>query len=220
MISHESIYKYIYSIHGQKIKLFRSLMYQRPKRQYHFARKHHLKVPDQFLIANRPEFINSREQFGHFEGDLTFLKGSNSANLLVLLERVTRKTFIFKNNNKKSISTMNKIYSVFNQLPLTSRQTITFDNGTEFRKFGVLQIIGTKTYFCKPAAPWQKGAIERVNAQLHKFIPKSTNILNLDEISVIHAQDQLNNLPRKCLNYLTPEEMWVKYCSSTVALQT
>ena len=186
-------------------------MYRRPKRHVHHGRKHRVPLADKHLLANRPEAINSREEFGHFEGDLTFFKGSNSTNLLVLVERLTRKAFIIKNNNKQAIATMNNIYSTMNKLPAQARKSITFDNGSEFRRFGLLSLADISVYFCKPASPWQKGQVERLNAQLHKYIQKSSDIRKIDPSLVIQAQDKLNNLPRKKLNFLTPNEAWDYY---------
>jgi IS30 family transposase len=219
-LSHESIYKFIYSVEGQLAKLYQHLMFKRPKRNIHYGRKHRMQMPDQYKIINRPEVINSRTEFGHYEGDLTFMKGSQSSNLLVLIERVTRKSFIIENSNKQSISTMHKIYSTLASLPSNMRKSITFDNGSEFKRFGCLSFIGVKVYFCKPASPWQKGQVERLNAQLHKYIPKTSDIRSVTKSQVLAAQDKLNNLPRKVLGYLTPNEAWAIHSITSVALQT
>ena len=218
-ISHESIYKFIYSIEGQLARLYKCLMYQRPKRQIHFSRKHRVPIPEQYHINMRPEMINKRQEFGHFEGDLTFFKGSNSSNLLVLIERLTRKAFIIKNHNKRSIATMNKIYATIANTNNKMCKSITFDNGSEFKKFGILSLSGIKVYFCKPASPWQKGQVESLNAQIHKYIKKSSDIRLVNDADVIEAQNKLNNLPRKILNFLTPNEAWAIYSKHTVALQ-
>ena len=84
-ISHEALYQYIYSYQGQKQKLYQHLMLARPKRQLKYSRRKRI-VPDIYKIANRPKSINNRSEFGHFEGDLTFFKGSKSGNLSVLVE--------------------------------------------------------------------------------------------------------------------------------------
>jgi IS30 family transposase len=55
-------------------------------------------IPERVSIHARPEAINKRSEFGHFEGDLTFCKGNRSVNLLILTERVTKMSFIIKNN--------------------------------------------------------------------------------------------------------------------------
>jgi IS30 family transposase len=219
-ISHEAIYQFIYSPEGSKLRLYEHLMYRRERRCIHHNRRHRVRVAPQHSITQRPEIIGNKVEFGHFEGDLTFLKGSNSANFLVLIEKLSRKSFIAKNNNNSSIGIMNKIHSMLKVLPNHARKSITFDNGSEFKKFGILSIAGIHSYFCKPSSPWQKGQVERLNAQLHKFINKSSNIKSVTDDLVRAAQDKLNNLPRKVLKFLTPNEFWDTCMNSNVALQT
>ena len=87
-------------------------------------------------------------------------------------------------------------------------KSITFDNGGEFTQFGLLSLQNIQTYFCDPGAPYQKGQVERTNASLHKFIPKKTDFNQITQEQIIYANDKLNNLPKKCLNFLTPNEAW------------
>jgi len=107
---------------------------------------------------------------------------------------------------KASKNVMTKIASQVKKIP--SAKSITFDNGGEFSQFGLLSIYGIQTYFCDPGAPYQKGQVERTNVSLHKFIPKKTDFNNITEEQIQYANDKLNNLPRKCLNFLTPNEAW------------
>ena len=207
-ISHETIYQYIYSYLGQKLKLYQHLMLARPKRQLKYSRKKRI-LPDIYKISNRAEYINNRSEFGHFEGDLTFFKGSKNGNISVLVERLSRKAFLIKNNNKTSKNVMLKIASKTKTLPAI--KSITFDNGGEFTQFGLLSLQGIHTYFCDPGAPYQKGQVERTNVSLHKFIPKKYDFNNITEQQVEFANNKLNNLPRKCLNFLTPNEAWDIY---------
>ena len=114
---------------------------------------------------------------------------------------------------------MNKIYATIANTNNKMCKSITFDNGSEFKKFGILSLSGIKVYFCKPASPWQKGQVESLNAQIHKYIKKSSDIRLVNDADVIEAQNKLNNLPRKILNFLTPNEAWAIYSKHTVALQ-
>lgn len=204
-ISHETLYQYIYSYPGQKQKLYQHLMLARPKRQLKYSRRKR-SVPEIHKIKNRPEYINNRSEFGHFEGDLTFFKGSRNGNISVLVERLSRKTFLIQNNTKSSKNVMIKIARQAKDIP--EIKSITFDNGGEFSQFGLLSINGIQTYFCDPGAPYQKGQVERTNVSLHKFIPKKTDFNTITENQIQYANDKLNNLPRKCLNFLTPNEAW------------
>lgn len=207
-ISHETIYQYIYSYLGQKLKLYQHLMLARPKRKMKYTRRKRI-LPDIYKISNRAEYINNRSEFGHFEGDLTFFKGSKNGNISVLIERLSRKAFLIKNNNKTSKNVMLKIAQKAKTLSVI--KSITFDNGGEFTQFGLLSLQGIHTYFCDPGAPYQKGQVERTNVSLHKFIPKKTDFINITEQHIEYANDKLNNLPKKCLNFLTPNEAWDIY---------
>ncbi len=207
-VSHETIYQYIYSHLGQKQKLYQYLMLARPKRQLKYSRRKRI-LPDIYKISNRPEYINNRSEFGHLEGDLTFFKGSKNGSISVLVERLSRKSFLIKNNNKTSKNVMMKIAAKTKDI--SAVKSITFDNGGEFTQFGLLTLQNIHTYFCDPGAPYQKGQVERTNVSLHKFIPKNTDFNTITESKVQYANDKLNNLPKKCLNFLTPNEAWDIY---------
>jgi IS30 family transposase len=107
---------------------------------------------------------------------------------------------------------MLKIASKTKTLPAI--KSITFDNGGEFTQFGLLSLQGIHTYFCDPGAPYQKGQLERTNVFLRQFIPKKTDFNNITEQQVEFGNSKINNLPRKCLNFLTPNEAWDKYHNS------
>jgi len=139
----------------------------------------------------------------------------------VLVERQTRKAFVIKNLNKRSASTIMNIYRFVKSMPKGLVKSITFDNGSEFSGFGLLSTLGVKAYFCNPSSPWQKGQVERLNALLHKFIPKSTPFSNITDSMLAETQNKLNDLPKKVLSNLTPNELWFTTINSlNVALQT
>ncbi len=114
---------------------------------------------------------------------------------------------------------MNKVAKIIASVPSNLCKSITFDNGSEFKKFGILNFINTDVYFCKRASPCQKGEVDRLNAHLHKYIPKNSDIRSISEAQVLDAQDKLNNLPRKILNFLTPNESSNIATAIPVALQ-
>ena len=219
-ISHESIYQFIYSLEGNKMKLYQCLMYKRENRQGHFSRMKRSIIAPEHQISSRPEYINNRSSFGHFEGDLTFLKGSNSTNILTLIERNSRKVCLMKNDNKSSNTTICNLIKQIKSLPANAMKSVTFDNGGEFRRFASLGLMGVKVYFCDPHSPWQKGSIERMHASLHKFISKRSDIRIISNHHIKYAEDKLNSMPRKILNFLTPNEVWDIQQNLPVALHS
>ncbi len=103
-LSHETIYQYVYSPEGQDQQLGRHLPERRRKRRPRYARKpRRLDFPIECAIRHRPDSINSRSDFGHWEADLMiFRKEHGSANMATVVERKSRYTVLFRNNDRRS----------------------------------------------------------------------------------------------------------------------
>lgn len=87
-------------------------------------------------------------------------------------------------------------------------KTITFDRGKEFSRYEQIEKeLNCKTYFCDPYCAWQKGTNENTNGLLREFYPKGMDLSNVDEEELQYNLDLLNNRPRKCINYKTPNEV-------------
>lgn len=209
-VSSETIYRFVYSNEGRAKELYRCLLKGRPRRGLVCGRKQNRgRLLDRTPLVERPEIANTRVEFGHLEGDLTFFKGSRSENLAVIVERKSRTVTLFKNPSKKTLFVVKNFFNNLAQMPRDARKSITFDNGTEFAKHTLLKKgLGMATYFCDPHSPWQKGQVERTNAQLHRFIPKSSDLKDLSKGDLCKIQDLLNSIPRKCLGFKTPAEVF------------
>ena len=86
-------------------------------------------------------------------------------------------------------------------------QTITTDNGSENSDHkNWTKQIRAQVYFCNPYHSWEKGSIENVFTRVRRFIPKGTSIDTISKQQAKAIQNKLNNTPRKCLNYQTPNE--------------
>lgn len=220
-ISHESIYQYCYDDKNKDLRWYLFLASKRKKRLQAYARKpRKVLIPRRTSIHERPEIINKRLEFGHFEGDLTFCKGDRSVNLLVLTERITKMSFLVKNNSKHATEVGKNCFNALAKISSGARKTITFDNGLEFVNHTLLMdFLEMDTYFCDKRSPWQKGQVEKINAMLHRFIPKSSSLLGFDEFSLTQIQNKFNNIPRKILGYKTPTELFNQYLGG-VALRT
>lgn len=66
--------------------------------------------------------------------------------------------------------------------------------------------MGVKAYFANPYHSWERGTNENTNGLLRRFFPKGTNFLTLTKEEVNKAVERINNRPRKCLNWKTPQE--------------
>ena len=216
--SHETIYQFVYSSTGKELSLYPYLRYRQAKRGQIYGRKYRSEtIADRISIHDRSNDIDQRIEPGHFEGDLTFFHGNRSANLTVLVDRMTRFTLLAKNTSKQSDEVIERI---INALSKTNCKSITFDNGTEFVRHTRLRShLGVQTYFCDPGSPWQKGTVENTINRLHRYIPKGGNILEWSDNEIQEIASKLNHTPRKILGFLSPFEV---FCgkNQSGALQT
>jgi len=197
--SHETIYRYIYSEQGMATGLPQLLAKRKPKRGRKPTRK--LRgIPHATPIAQR---IAPRSQLGHWEADLVLFGFNSTQNITTLVERNTRYTAALLNHGKYAQPIMERIAQWLETLPRKAKQSLTFDRGTEFSKHHKLDV---ETYFCDPGSPWQKGTNENTNGRLRRFLPKKMNTQNLTQQMLDMIVETMNNTPRKCLNYQTPNE--------------
>lgn len=221
-ISHEAIYQFIYGNEGQRLGLYKFLLRARPKRGLVHGRKSQkAKIPDRVSIHDRPAHIETREEFGHLEGDLTFFTDNQSMNLGVVVERKTRLVQLIKNESKHAAIVMRGMFNKLAELPNVARRSITFDNGLEFVKHTALKkFMDMNTYFCDKHSPWQKGQVEQTNSMLHRYLPKNSNLKEVTHEQIKFVESKLNSRPRKCLGFKTPAEAFSEELSKFVALQT
>ncbi|HAT9282230.1 TPA: IS30 family transposase [Legionella pneumophila subsp. pneumophila] len=206
----ETIYRYVYQSNDKA--LYHSLTFKKPKRQKLFRRKHRAcRYGNPYLITKRPEEIDTRARFGHWEGDTIEFKGNKSEVVTTLVERKTRMVFLIKNKSKHSRGVMEKINTKFEGLPKKMMKTITFDQGSEFADHQYLEEhMRCEVYYCEAHSPWQKGSNENMNGRLRKYLPKNAkiNLITQEELDVIAAK--MNRCPRKCIGYKTPNELFIQ----------
>ena len=163
------------------------------------------------LINNRPDVINKREEFGHWEGDLMMFKQGIKSNLITLRERKTRFIIAIKNLNKTASGTALTLISTIKNIKQHIK-SITFDQGSEFVKYQwIKDCIDTDIYFCKPASPYQKGAVENANGVIRAELPREYDIAKLRQKHIAELISEINCRPLKCLNYKTPQEMFTNF---------
>jgi len=75
-----------------------------------------------------------------------------------------------------------------------------------------------KVYFADKHSPWQKGAVENMNGLLRQYLPKGESLghYTKDQLHVI--AEKLNNRPRECLGWRTPNEAWAETAKQNVHL--
>ncbi|WNY23100.1 IS30 family transposase ISMae39 [Methanimicrococcus hongohii] len=201
--NYESIYQYIYKVEQNLIGCLARRHRRRKKRGLKKERRIG-KIPDRVSIEDRPKIVDERSEFGHWEID-TVVSRESKACLMVAVERKSRFMIIRKLNDKSTKEMMDKAIEFFKTLPENMRKTITFDNGTE--NAGHMRLkdeLNMDTYFCRPYHSWEKGTVENSIGLIRRQCPKKTNFAYVSIEELDKLEKQINNRPRKCLNYMTP----------------
>jgi len=220
IISHESIYRFIYHRTAQKDYWHRLL----PRHKLTRGRRGRRGSPASFIkhrrpITERPAEVEGRQVPGHWEADF-MLFARYGQGLLVLHERQTRFSIVRHPVDRKAVLTASTIGHELGDLPPAMRKTISFDNGTEFAEHHRLhETLGVQTFFCDPHSPWQKGGVENSIGRLRRSLPRKTDLNCITAAQLQRHVRRLNDTPRKCLDFKTPAEAFSKL-KSTVALQS
>jgi IS30 family transposase len=212
-ISHESIYRFIYAqIRRTNDGARRNYL---PRRKYRRGRQGRRQrsaddlIKGRVSLALRPPGVATRRTFGHWEGDsMAFATPGQTA--LVALERKSRLLLAARQPGKASQPVAEQLRDWFAPLDRRLRRSITFDNGTEFARHLVLtDQLAVQTFFCDPHSPWQKGGIENAIGRLRRALPRKTNLDTIDHQLFAAAIAAYNHMPRKCLQFRTPAEVFL-----------
>ena len=219
VISHESIYRFVYHRSAQKDYWHRLLPRAKSRRgRYRIqggSPAHFIK--HRRSIAERTPEADGRTQPGHWEADY-MLFAAYGQSVLVLHERATRFTLLDHPPHRKAVMTAQRLERQLHGMPEALRRTVCFDNGTEFAEHYRLHRLGLQTFFCDVRSPWQKGGVENIIGRLRRYLPRKTDLDGLSPAQLCAHARRLNDTPRKCLDFQTPAEAFLQ--ASIGALQT
>ena len=170
-------------------------------------------------IEDRPVSIETREEFGHFEIDTVNGKrdGSETA-LLTLTERQTRFEIIRAIDAKDADSVtyaINQLIHEYGASFFHVFRSITADNGSEFAQLSETLKGITDVYFTHPYTSCERGTNENHNRMIRRYIPKGASIDAYSRRFIEGLADKMNDLPRKILNYQTPNEAFEQALKQT-----
>ena len=182
------------------------------------------KVPPEKSIDYRPEKANTREEYGHWEGDLVIGKRKKGAVLFTLTERKTREEIIIKLESKEAKEVANALdilEKIYKKEFSNKFKTITFDNGPEFRNWRSLEKsydkrkkkARTQVYYAHPYRSGERGSNENGNRLIRRFIPKGTDITLISEEFIKYVENWINNYPRGMFNYKSTNQILEKLCA-------
>jgi len=219
MVSVERIYQFIREDKQAGGELYKHLRHRLKHRKV-VVGKDKTGIKNRVPIDERPDEVQTRETFGHFECDLVVGKDNKGA-ILTLIERKTRffmcEYLPFGKNAEKVAETIIKLLLPYKHWV----KTLTFDNGKEFAKhLLVAEKLEAETYFTHPYSSWEKGQIEYANKLLRQYKPKKTIINESNTQNIKEIQYKINRRPRKNLNYDNPKNLFFKFVNNKVAFDS
>jgi len=217
-ISHEAIYQFIYHPEARRERdLVPYLARSHRKRKKRGQSKKHSRshIPNRVSINERPEHIEQRHEPGHWEADTAVSRQSKAA-LVVATERMSHLVRIGKLEQKKAADFRKAFNRRLSQYPQHMRRSVTYDNGSENVEHELINVVlGTVSYFCNPYHSWERGTVENSIGLVRRYLPKKTDFAIIPKEQVKRIETDLNNRPRKCLNYQTPKEVFKSQCCTS-----
>ena len=209
-VSHETIYRSLF-IQTRGVLKKELLAHLRATRAIRRSRHASLKrdglgqIKDAVSIRERPATVEDRAIPGHWEGDL--IAGSKNSYIATLVERRTRYVMLARVKNKDTASVIAALAKQVQHLPRELRRSLTWDRGKELADHKCLTLAtDLDIYFCDPHSPWQRGTNENTNRLLRQYFPKGTDLSVHSQAKLNAVARELNERPRKTLNYDTPAE--------------
>lgn len=185
------------------------------RRKKHGRIVHRGHISDRVSIHQRPEIVNKRVVFGHWEGDTVEGSGHKDG-IHTEVERISRLLKAAKVSAITSAQAIAAQKKIFGELPKRARHSTTLDNGRENHLHGRLKQLGMVTYFADPYSSWQRGTNEYHNGLLRRYLPKGTSFVDLTQEELDDIVWEINNRPRKVLNFNTPQEVFNSYLSGRI----
>jgi transposase, IS30 family len=207
-VSHEAIYRHIYSDKTRKHSLKPFLRQgQKKRRKAYGSGARASRIPNRIPISARPQIVNEKRRIGDWECDTVIGKDRKSA-LVTVVERKSLFTVMAVVKRKTADQVCRAMIKILK--PYAKRvKTLTFDNGSEFilhERIG--KALSAKTYFANPYASWERGINENTNGLIRQFFPKSTDFNNATSKEIKNVLALLNNRPRKTRKNKSPNEIF------------
>jgi len=206
-ISPEWIYQYIYWDKQNDGVLYRYLRCQRKRRKRYGTYNTRGLISNRVSIDERPVIVDKRQRYGDWELDTIIGKGHQQA-IVSLVERKSHLTLLAKVAHKTADLVETAIVSLLGPLKKWVL-TMTSDNGKEFAYHeSIAKQLEAKFYFAHPYASWERGLNENTNGLVRQYFPKKHDFTTITDEEIEMVMDKLNNRPRKCLGFKTPNQVF------------
>ena len=208
-VHQETIYRYVYGKKQKRMELWRHLVCHRRRRLKKDGRKvkAYGRLNTALPISQREEAVNQRQSLGNWETDDMEGRKSDQNAVSVTVERWLRLTRLGKLANRLALTKAQLVIAQMEKEGSTLQGTLTVDRGSENSEHErITAATGMPVYACNPYHSWEKGTVENTIGRIRRYLPKGLSLDTVSEDYLASLEEQLNNTPRKCLGYLTPNE--------------
>jgi transposase, IS30 family len=219
-IAVETIYQALYSPvrvlqRDPRLALRTKRPYRRPRRRGD-ARRSRFVAPVR-LITERPAEADDRAVAGHWEGDL-IVGAYNRSAIGTLVERTTRYTLLVHlDGSSRTAALHDGLIELFNDLPEGLRRSLSWDQGSEIaHHHKIAEATGMPVFLCHAGRPWERPSNENTNGLLRDYFPKGTDLRQHDPDRLRYVAQELNQRPRKTLDWNTPEQLFATVLAAGV----
>jgi IS30 family transposase len=188
-ISHETVYRYVYTNQKNGGNLYKYLRHKNKKygnRSSEYKTRGQIK--NKININKRAKIVDKKARFGDFEVDTIIGKDHKGA-IVTLVDRKSKFSLMKIVPSKKADVVTQAIIELL--YPIRKLvHTITSDNGKEFSYHEeIAKKLNIKFYFCDPYSSWQRGLNEHTNGLVREYIPKKSSFENISQtqITIIHT---------------------------------
>ena len=209
-MSHETIYQsmYVQARGGLRAEVAKALRTGRIRRKPAGRdTSGRGRIKDMVMISDRPAEVEDRSVPGHWEGDLIMGAGNRSA-IGTLVERTTGFLMLVHLPGDHTAATVAAAMTrTIPTIPEILRRSLTWDQGVEMAHHtAITNATGLPIYFCDPHSPWQRATNENTNGLLRQYFPKGADLSFFGPGMLDQVAAELNDRPRKRLNWMTPAE--------------
>ena len=213
-VHHETIYRWVYLQGRGELKrevsaaLRSGRAIRRPNK--HGRSTGQGQIPDMVSIHDRPpvDHPDGTRIPGHWEGDLIIGKNNASA-IGTVVERATGYLMLLHLPEGRGVEHVTAALTQrLVELPESLRQSLTWDQGKELSQHAKVSVdAGVDIYFADPRTPWHRPSNENTNGLLRQYFPKGTDLSVHTAEHLRFVEDQMNDRPRKRLDFLKPQEL-------------
>lgn len=204
-VSPEWIYQHILADKQQGGTLYKHLRCQKKRKKRYGSPDSRGQLKNRVSIDDRPPIVDRRERIGDWEIDTVIGRQGGSV-LVTAVERKTRYSVIALSEDKSAKNVKCALVEALQPFS-DALKTMTYDNGKEFALHeDIAKQLGANGYFAHPYHSWERGCNENTNGLIRQYVPKGSSFDGLTDEDVRVMMDKLNDRPRKCLKFKTPNQ--------------